>query len=431
MAHKQTQTEWENDMCLQILDVIRSDLYLDFRYLDMALSALTWSPNEQIHTFATDGSYLFFSREQLLRLFQKNPLFLNRAYMHSVFHCIFRHLWMRGQREPVLWNIACDIVVEWIIDSFQKKSTRRILSLQRKRIYEQLKEDNIPITAAAIYHWLLSVTDPEEQAALQFEFYTDDHRFWPRDPARSPSAARAGENWEKIGRRVTTEMERRGQEEADALSSVRTQIEQGRSRRSYQEFLRKFTVLKEEMHCDYDEFDLNYYTYGLRLYKNMPLIEPLESREVMKIQEFVIVIDTSYSTNGPLVKRFLEETFQIIRQRDSFFRKSHIRIIQCDNQVHADAVIRSEEDITRLLSDFSLIGGGGTDFRPAFAYVNRLLDEGAFHNLRGLLYFTDGKGIYPSKRPPYETAFIFLDESGFTPEVPAWAMKIHLDADEL
>src|SRR5699024_4669467 len=110
--------------------------------------------------------------------------------------------------------------------------------------------------------------------------------------------------------------------------------------------------------CDYDEFDLNYYTYGLRLYKNMPLIEPLESREVMKIQEFVIVIDTSYSTNGPLVKRFLEETFQIIRQRDSFFRKSHIRIIQSDNQVHADAVIRSEEDITRLLSDFSLIGGG-------------------------------------------------------------------------
>ena len=431
MAHKQTQTEWENDMCLQILDVIRSDLYLDFRYLDMALSALTWSPNEQIHTFATDGSYLFFSREQLLRLFQKNPLFLNRAYMHSVFHCIFRHLWMRGQREPVLWNIACDIVVEWIIDSFQKKSTRRILSLQRKRIYEQLKEENIPITAAAIYHWLLSVTDSEEQAAPQFEFYPDDPRFWPRDPAPAPSAARAGETWEKIGGRVTTEMERRGQEEADALSSVRTQIEQGRSRRSYQEFLRKFTVLKEEMHCDYDEFDLNYYTYGLRLYKNMPLIEPLESREVMKIQEFVIVIDTSYSTNGPLVKRFLEETFQIIRQRDSFFRKSHIRIIQCDNQVHADAVIRSEEDITRLLSDFSLIGGGGTDFRPAFAYVNRLLDEGAFHNLRGLLYFTDGKGIYPSKRPPYETAFIFLDESGFTPEVPAWAMKIHLDADEL
>ena len=60
MAHRQTQTEWENEMCLKILDVIRSELYLDFRYLDMALSALTWSSNEQIHTFATDGSSLFF-----------------------------------------------------------------------------------------------------------------------------------------------------------------------------------------------------------------------------------------------------------------------------------------------------------------------------------------------------------------------------------
>ena len=213
-------------------------------------------------------------------------------------------------------------------------------------------------------------------------------------------------------------------------------------------------MLKEELQCDYDEFDLNYYTYGLRLYKNMPLIEPLESREIMKISEFVIVIDTSYSTNGPLVKRFLEETFQIIRQRDSFFRKSHIRIIQCDNQVHADTIIQSQEDIDRLLQNFSLIGGGGTDFRPAFAYVDRLLDEGVFHNLRGLLYFTDGKGIYPAKRPPYETAFVFVDTPGYgrnvpssggaagtspqqnafgddIPEVPPWAMRIHLDEDEL
>ena len=453
MAHRQTQTEWENGMCLQILDVIRSELYLDFRYLDMALSALTFSANEQIQTFATDGSFLFFSREQILRVYRRNPLFLDRAYLHSVLHCIFRHLWMRGNREPVLWNLACDIAVEWMIDSFDKPSTRRTLSLRRTNYYAHLKEEKIPVTAAAIYHDLLSITDYEEQAAMQFEFYTDDHRFWPKDPARSPSSAQAGANWEKIGRRVTKEMELKGKQNGEALSSVQTQIRQGRSRRSYREFLRKFTVLKEELLCDYDEFDLNYYTYGLRLYKNMPLIEPLETREIMKISEFVIVIDTSYSTSGPLVKRFLEETFQIIRQRDSFFQKSHIRIIQCDNQVHTDTVITSAEDIARLLKNFSLIGGGGTDFRPAFAYVNRLLDEGVFHNLKGLLYFTDGKGIYPAKRPPYETAFVFIDRhqsgahpsseqdaltsesgfgaSGYLPEVPAWAMKIHLDEDDL
>ena len=102
--------------------------------------------------------------------------------------------------------------------------------------------------------------------------------------------------------------------------------------------------------------------------------------------------------------------------------------------MHADTIITSEEDITRLLRDFSLIGGGGTDFRPAFTYVNHLLEEGIFHDLRGLLYFTDGKGIYPAKRPPYETAFVFLEKPENTegiPEVPVWAMRIQLEEDDL
>lgn len=58
------------------------------------------------------------------------------------------------------------------------------------------------------------------------------------------------------------------------------QLKAEKSRQSYADFLRKFSVLREEMHADPDEFDLNYYTYGLRLYGNMPLIEPVESREV-------------------------------------------------------------------------------------------------------------------------------------------------------
>lgn len=429
MAHITTQSEWENKMCIKILDLIQNELYLNFRYLDVALSALTFSENGQIRTMATDGIYLYFSSEQILRVYPKNPLFLNRAYLHSVFHCIFRHLWMRGQREPVIWNLACDIAVEWVIDSFEKSATKRALSLTRLQYYEHLKNENIPVSAAAIYQDLLTITDADTQARLQFEFYTDDHRFWPSDPAASPSVAKAGENWEKIGRRTEQEMEMHGQQDSQSLKAVQTQIKKGKNRRSYRDFLRKFTVLKEELQCDYDEFDLNYYSYGLRLYQNMPLIEPLESREIMKISEFVIVIDTSYSTNGTLVEKFLEETFQIIGQRDSFFHKSHIRILQCDNQVQSDTIIQNEEDIEKLLRNFSLIGGGGTDFRPAFAYVDHLLAEGAFHHLKGLLYFTDGKGIYPAKRPPYETAFVFIgDEQEQT--VPPWAMKINLNQED-
>jgi len=422
-----TQTEWENEMCIKILELIQNELYVDFRYLDVAVSALTLTPNDSLRSTATDGISFFFPPEQILRVFRSNPLFLNRAVLHSVFHCIFRHLWIRGSRDPDLWNLSCDIAVEWIIDSFEKKSVKRALSGIRTNIYNDFRQYKIPITAANIYRYLLPdiADNPDRLNQLMMEFFTDDHRFWPKKPSTSPSAAKAGQSWDKISRRMEQELNLRGDDSASGIDAMKTQIKEGKSRRSYKDFLRKFTVLKEELHCDYDEFDLNYYSYGLRLYKNMPLIEPLESREVTKISEFVIVIDTSYSTNGPLVQKFLEETFQIIQERDSFFHKSQIRIIQCDN-----TIIKEQRDIPKLLHNFELIGGGGTDFRPAFSYINKLLENGEFQNLKGVLYFTDGKGIYPAKRPPYETAFLFLGEEEH-PDVPAWAMKLILHEEDL
>jgi hypothetical protein len=46
-----------------------------------------------------------------------------------------------------------------------------------------------------------------------------------------------------------------------------------------------------------------------------------------------------------------------------------------------------------------------------------------------LLYFTDGKGIYPAKKPDYKTAFLFLED--FEEEnVPVWAIRMRLEEEE-
>lgn len=71
-----------------------------------------------------------------------------------------------------------------------------------------------------------------------------------------------------------------------------------------------------------DEFDYIFYTYGLKLYENMPLIEPLEYREVKRIREFVIAIDTSGSVAGEQVQRFVQKTYNILKSTESFFRRS-------------------------------------------------------------------------------------------------------------
>lgn len=436
MAHIETQTEWEVGMSEKILDYTRNEIYLELRFLDIALSELKPKADTSVQTFATDGTWLCFSTEQVLRVFKQNAFFLNRVYLHTVLHCLFSHLWIGGKRDVRLWHIACDIAVEYVIDGMDKKCTRRILSFSRKEFYEQLRKKKEGVSASVIYRMLRELeaeeSGREQLAALEREFYTDDHRYWPKqqeDSAKQEMAAASQKKWNKIARQTRMEQQRKGDETKEGEELLAAQIAAERGRRSYRDFLKKFAVQREELHSDPDEFDLNYYTYGLKLYGNMPLIEPLESRETKKIREFVIVIDTSYSTSSGLVEQFLRETVDILKQSDSFFSDSVIRVLQCDNSVRSDVSIAGERELERFLAEFRLIGGGGTDFRPAFAYVNELREQGELLNLNGLLYFTDGKGIYPKKRPDYQTAFLFLEEYEDA-AVPPWAMRLRLEPEE-
>ncbi len=231
---------------------------------------------------------------------------------------------------------------------------------------------------------------------------------------------------------MQTEIETFSKEAADDVRSLEEEIAaESRQRYDYREFLRKFCVLKEEMQVDLDSFDYIFYNYGMELYGNMPLIEPLETKEQQKIEDFVIVVDTSMSCKGELIKSFLEQTCAILQESESFFRRLHIHIIQCDDKVQEDVVIRSKKEFDDYMRHFTVRGFGGTDFRPAFAYVQELLARKAFTRLRGLIYFTDGYGTFPVKKPPYETAFVFLKEDYRDVDVPPWAIKLILEEEDL
>ena len=163
----------------------------------------------------------------------------------------------------------------------------------------------------------------------------------------------------------------------------------------------------------------------------MPLIEPLETKEIRRIEDFVIVIDTSMSCSGELVKKFLEETYTVLSQSESYFKKVNIHIIQCDDKVRQDVKIENEEQLKRYMDHMTLQGMGGTDFRPAFLHVDRMVRAQKFSKLKGLIYFTDGRGVYPVKMPKYDTAFVFMEENYTDVDVPPWAIKIILTPEEL
>ena len=113
-------------------------------------------------------------------------------------------------------------------------------------------------------------------------------------------------------------------------------------------------------------------------------------------------------------------------QSGSFTERVEIYLIQCDAEVQSVERLTSLDQLHELIPRLKLRGFGGTDFRPVFAYVAQLQAQGEFTNLRGLVYFTDGMGIYPKKRPPYDTAFVLLEEPPLSVQMPPWAIRLVL-----
>ena len=76
----------------------------------------------------------------VLDTYRKNRRYLPRAYLHSLFHCIFRHLWLRDKRDPDLWGLACDIAVESTLDTLNTAATKRPVGWVRQQCYTQLRQ---------------------------------------------------------------------------------------------------------------------------------------------------------------------------------------------------------------------------------------------------------------------------------------------------
>ena len=609
----------------QVMTLSRNAIVMNLRFMDMAVFRLRPEPADT--TLATDGRYLFYGPEHVLRRYLRDEALPARDYLHALLHCVFRHPYIDTLVDRRLWDLAADIAVEALIGSLELPRFEAGRELDQRPIIDALTERLGLLSAEKLYHFFRDNPPPD---LWEDVFRADDHALWHRprrrgeagegaeggdendgddsggsgqgsdepestgeqlpvpqggesgenrdsgstapesqamddgpaatdapsrsmtapspddgphdDPARmlrseaggetgelhgrkaeggrpqnqntgkgldteggessspagtqsrnertlggvesasangtsgdSADAATQGDSpsggsgsgqadarllnagldgndrrplleedegdsrdrlkreWQDISQRVQMALEAQAHQRGAQAGGLQRQLAlANREKQDYSAFLRKFAVLGEHMQLDDDAFDQIFYTYGLKLYGNLPLIEPLETKEVKRIRDFVIAIDTSASTSGALVEQFLTRTWQVLSGEESFFRKFHLRIVQCDAEVQESVLITCREDFDRYLAGFTAKGLGGTDFRPVFHHVDELLRQGEFTRLRGLIYFTDGEGVYPARKPDYETAFVFVQRpDGSVPDVPPWAIKLVWDEGEL
>ena len=101
-------------------------------------------------TAATDGRYLYYNREFIKGLNKEELLFL---IGHEILHCIYDHLGRRGARDPKIWNMANDYIVNWtLVDQNLGKMPKEGLykveyndEHTSEELYEKLKKDSTTI----------------------------------------------------------------------------------------------------------------------------------------------------------------------------------------------------------------------------------------------------------------------------------------------
>lgn len=456
-----------SSLAREVVELGRNQLIMNMRFLDLAVSRLSWKENDRL-PLATDGRLVVYQPAKVLKMFREDRNAFTHAYLHVLMHCVLRHMYVRKTIRKELWDLACDVAVEHLVrqimtlekESAYNYSRRKVLSDLRQRIGDK------NMTAEKIYdHWTENPLSYDEMQQFSETFRIDDHILWytlelPEElkaliydtseeynqirfssdgKSRKllfsfvPDRNLSEEDWKMISERMQMDLEHFADKQKYGSGSgglLQNLKEVNRERYDYTTFLKKFAVLGEAMQMNPDEFDYIFYTYGLELYQKMPLIEPLEYREMKRIKEFAIAIDTSGSVSGQLVQTFIQKTYNILQSTESFFQKINLHIIQCDARIREDVKITSREEFNDYLHHMQLKGFGGTDFRPVFEHVEELRKNKELTDLKGLIYFTDGYGHFPEKMPDYKTAFVFI-EGDSIPEVPPWAIKLVLGKSEI
>lgn len=417
----------------QVVNLAHDDILIHLRFFDTALAGLKLEErilegNPGLGTFmATDGAVCYYDSVGVLKAYMEEKGRVARTLLHVLLHCIFLHNFQYGKLESELWDLAADIAVENVIQEMELNSVQLEEDQDRTRKLRVLKEDVGALTAEKLYRYFrLNPLTAGERDELIKLFRRDSHGFWK--PAEELVITQ--EQWKKISERVKADLKSFTKGKPGAETLEKNLEEATRDRYDYREILRKFTVTGEDITVNDDEFDYIYYTYGLNTYGNMPLVEPLEYKEIHKVKEFVIAIDTSASCRGSVVRSFLNKTYSILKGTENFFHKINVHIIQCDQEVRSDTKITCDDDFETFVKYGKLTGFGATDFRPVFTYVEELKARGEFENMKGLIYFTDGYGIYPTKKPDYDVIFAFLEEDEHRMPVPPWSMKVVLEEEE-
>lgn len=418
----------QEELAAELCSIARDRICRKHPYLATALERLKICADDGVETAAADGERLHCNPQWLRARFLEDEHFIDCLLFHSLAHCLLGHIFALGDGDGALAHLACDLQVAFLAadclpelyacrtDGCFQELHRRFGWMEDLRALEQaLSTDGFAQTHLDRIRALTAL---------------DGHELWRQarqeERARCSGGEGAAEGWRRAARGLR--MGSSGTGMGSGTASLRQKVALGAAAKAeFAADLRRYATVRENARDDPDSFQTSWYLYGLEVC-GAPLIEPLEYHEERRIETLVIAIDTSGSCARGLTQRFLELTRDILLEEGLFFRRFELRIMQCDVKVQRDDRITSMREFERYIDDLTILGGGGTDFRPVFRRIDEHIAAGGLRGLKGMLYFSDGRGIFPSEPPGYEVTFAFLKHRFDDIDVPAWVRRLVIDA---
>lgn len=336
----------------EALSVARARLLLDNPFFGVLALRLNLQEDNSIPTLAVDGRTVFFNSSYVLKL---EPKYQITALAHEVMHCVLEHISRTAGRNPKKWNRACDYAENPTLKEAG-------FELHPTWLYEP---QFIGMTADEIY--LQLPDEPEDgQGEAQCEIRPGSN------PGESEELAA---EW-KLATIQAAKTAEAGQGVGKIPAQLRKQIEEACSPTiPWEEQLAAF--MTERSKNDYSWSRPNPF------YADVAYIPSMDG---VSMGEIVIALDTSGS-----VVHIIDQFGAVVRDIVASVRPRRVTVIYCDASVNrVDTFDQGAEP------QFEAVGGGGTDFRPPFKFVEDMgLQPACF------IYLTDMYGTFPSEAPPY------------------------------
>lgn len=362
----------------KLLIKAKSQLTLDHPYFGMLASRLKHESSEKISGYASNGVRFLYNPEFMSRRSKDEVMFI---LTNCVMHHILAHQQRQLNRRGSLWQLATDYAIN------------NMLYANGLRIPQgaNFNEEYADMYAEEIYESLKEAHYGHIDDAFDDENVTPNENLVPNTSPDSDMGEESGafSNLENIEDELDPETESQWQYAA----SVTQELAQRKSAMPS-----GFNRLSKKVKANDIDWRFELYNAINRHMRNNYAFMPPNKKHIHRgfvlpsltsdTLSLCVAIDTSGSINDELLGAFMEE-FKSIMQN---FPAVQIELIIADARVHAHYTFQGGEKM-----DFPLKGGGGTDYRPVFDYIDANLPMNTM-----LLYFTDGDGWFPKFAPNYE-----------------------------